>query len=193
VSDGSQGSRLRGARFLALPKTAVDWSVWLVAGRWTRPGARHARTARAAIGRRCAEHERARCLASARRRKLMRRRPTRPTLASRRQPRPALTSPADERSGSLLVQSIFLVRALDHLASVDALRRWRHASARFWRFFAIWPGVLTRFIGQAPVRATIYELQKLRCQLSTNCRSCVASSDGRYPKEPDSHARVLRR
>jgi hypothetical protein len=33
VSDGSQGSRLRGARFLALPKTAVDWSVWLVAGR----------------------------------------------------------------------------------------------------------------------------------------------------------------
>ena len=27
------------------------------------------------------------------------------------------------------------------------------------------PGVLIRFVGQAPVRATIYELQKLRCQL----------------------------
>ena len=27
------------------------------------------------------------------------------------------------------------------------------------------PGVLIRFLGQAPIRATIYELQKLRCQL----------------------------
>jgi hypothetical protein len=27
------------------------------------------------------------------------------------------------------------------------------------------PGVMIRFVGQAPVRATIYELQKLRCQL----------------------------
>ena len=27
------------------------------------------------------------------------------------------------------------------------------------------PGVLLRFMGQAPIQATVYELQKLRCHL----------------------------
>ena len=40
------------------------------------------------------------------------------------------------------------------------------------------PGVLVRIVGQAPVQATVYELQKLRCNLCGKVFTAAAAARG---------------
>ena len=55
------------------------------------------------------------------------------------------------------------------------------------------PGVLIRFIGQAPVRATIYELQKLSCQLCVKLFTAEPPAEAGVPLDHNAVERALKK
>ena len=55
------------------------------------------------------------------------------------------------------------------------------------------PGVSIRFIGQAPVRATIYELQKLSCQLCVKLFTAEPPAEAGVPLDHNAVERALKK